>query len=196
MSMAEIPHPRKTLPHPPKLRAKIQYLLERIWLWLIEWWHLFKICFLELARTPRSRIPKKDIYRELCHQRHSATKLPEGRSRGKLPATGHCWLLCITGTGKWSCEYFIYHAGHWVLVVTMHCRSQALENLRVLQDPGAGESCVWCRNLLSGHNRARKKNRFPSCNVSPVPSTGKASVPAGKGKIFFSIYFFIYLNFS
>lgn len=73
-------------------------------------------------------------------------------------------------------------AGHWVLAVTTHCRSQALENVWVLQAPGAGESCVCCRTLLNGHPRTSKQNHFPPCNASLAPSTGKASVRVGKGK--------------
>lgn len=74
-------------------------------------------------------------------------------------------------------------AGHWVLVVALHCRSQALENLWCFQtDAGARESCLRCSNLRSGPTRSRKQSHFPLCNVFPVPSTGKPSVPAGKGE--------------
>lgn len=88
----------------------------------------------------------------MYHQRPSATKLPEGRYQGKSLAAGHCRLLCIAGTGKWRRrECFRSQkqtatnpsdggfqgeaAGHWVLVVTLQCRSQALENL--------GGPCCW-----------------------------------------------------
>lgn len=49
-----------------------------------------------------------------------------------------------------------------VLAVTMHGRSQALEDVWVLHAPSAGERCVCCRTLRSGHPRAGKQKPLSS----------------------------------
>lgn len=100
MSRAEIQHPRKTLLCPCSSQTEIQSLLEIIWSWFSEWWNLLEILFLELGRNPPSRVPKKVVHGEVCHQRHSDTKLPEGGCGGgggwrEWPATRHFWLLCM-----------------------------------------------------------------------------------------------------
>lgn len=82
MSRAEIQHPRKTLLCPCSSQTEIQSLLEIIWSWFSEWWNLLEILFLELGRNPPSRVPKKVVHGEVCHQRHSDTKLPEGGCGG------------------------------------------------------------------------------------------------------------------
>lgn len=118
-----------------------------------------------------------------------------GRVSGEV--AGH-WVL-LAGcpaqqkkTGKWrSWECFtvwweIPGRSCWPLGAGGHLvlQEQGTGEPVMLQDAGAGESCVCCSNLLSGPTRSRRQNRFPSCNVFPVPSTGKPSVPAGKGKTF------------
>ena len=130
-------------------------------------------------------MPKKVVHGEVCHQRHSATKLPEGGrggGGGVEGVAGHWALLavmrarCKNWRMKMLCECFRSWrqtaseladggfqggaAGHRVLAVTTHCRSQALENVWVLQAPGAGESCVCCRTLLNGHPRTSKQTHF------------------------------------
>lgn len=78
------------------------------------------------------------------------------RGREKLLITGCYWLPCTARTRAWkSCE---------------RCRSLMLE--RAMQKKPAKQA-----------HRNQEGSLFSSCNISPAPSTEKASVPAGKRKI-------------
>lgn len=81
-----------------------------------------------------------------------------GDSREKLLATGCWWSPCPAGARHCrTCDA----SGLW-----------CWRKLRMLQ-----QQAEWA-------TRSQKQNHFPPCNVFPVPSTGKASVPVVKGKIF------------
>lgn len=120
---------------------------------------------------------------KVCHSRHSATKLPEGGC-GVGGGTGSCWPLgtagcqvcllqelemlceCFTSGGKLLQDWLMWDSREEqlasVLAVTTHGRSQALEDVWVLHAPSAGERCVCCRILWSGHPRASKQKPLSS----------------------------------
>lgn len=135
---------------------------------VLHWWNFLETFSLELARN----LPAVGFTEHYCSmlwrsqalgrlQDPEALSLPPkclrggARGREKLLITGCYWLPCTARTRPWkSCE---------------HCRSLIPE--KAMQEEPAKQA-----------HRNQEGSLFSSCNISPAPSTEKASVPAGKGK--------------